>query len=745
MVPSSSGNQDNTIGGVVHLNIDGDSETYGKFTPVYGFHEHGVGLTWQQQLDVVRTQPLLAETSAGQVLFLVTDTSYDHFGGNEVNPSEAISLVPSDIDDWSKPWQMIGAPGSGGIGKPAQNIWYDSHNDELWFAMELSPTDFLEDSVVFKRKGPTGKVESNNIFIPKEYWVTSPQAIFSQAGKTYLFTAGYRSGCPSPFQCRGKILQVGLNNQATIRETFSSYDVSPTAWLLAGGLSSSLSTGYHYLNAVPNMDEKNFRTSLGIAKDNLRDVDNPLEDPLLTKSLDELYSDFDILPSQMDRYDFQNFGRINLFKGSTESGYTLIGSPAIGGLKSEPLTDRFIVSLAITGGTHGAGAIVKHDRFNNTTTSIPLGTSMPIAPAGQAIQLENGTILGGTLKLSHSGLAPQKPDVGVWIKADDAASIVEYELPSTTGRCGSSSQCLIDALYAPKTFVKAATGDIWSAVSYQVFDIGIDFSCFLIGKACTRETMALVKFDAETGKPTGDIHILADSPTLVGNYFTEASIAQNILTYVTPALRNDPVTIGERLWIADVSAEAKPEFNMVMLSPEGGELNTAWSTPFAPTAQKATGHFYFMTLATSAGEEVRVHRMELGDIVTDKPSLMTVISGETKIPSTPLFEGSDGMFYYGTRDGALMQFNPEELIVIQVADLVETGMTSDARGFISELSEGVISGIVVDSSASESEVATRAYMYDLETQIIEFVDVSDRISVSDTFPGLLPITREVAN
>ncbi|MGV2990612.1 hypothetical protein ACE1OE_23630 [Vibrio sp. E150_011] len=737
------GDADRTVGALVHLNIDPISPNYGIFTPVYGMHEFGVTKTWEEQLNSVSMLPLLAETPEGDVVFLVTDPLVVEFGGMTYkNNSHAFSLTPSDSDDWSQVWGILGEVDDLTLGQEiASQAYYDNTRNKFWFSSQVRTG--LGDTFVYRKDGPSGAAE----FMP--YTMTygsigasNPQAMVTQNGTAYMLTAGSAPLGVSVELDVAKFIEIPFTNSPIVRSELSSYWTGNNERLVPAGLATSSSTGFHFVNATSTADIDSLDDYIlnefwynGVTSTS----------PFMDYDLDTLYAAAGILPSQLDRYDYNRFLRTNLFEGSTTDGYLIIGAPAIGGLDSEPMADRYVVSFAIHGGQNGYGSIIKYDRITGDTTSTALGNSTPGLPMGQPIQLRNGLILGGTSGRASAGLTPQLSEVGVWSLDLMSASpaILDYSLPKTDMQRNGGTW-YTRAFSEPKRFTQTTDGSVWASVTYFVHD---PFAFIVADSNYSTLVTGLVSFDPQTGSPTGELHLFGSSESRLGNSFTGVTSFENILSFTSPALRvEDSGANGQRLWMVDVtSGDNDSDFvnNFLLFSPEGnGDAREAWQAPFSATPDINTGDFYTMTTAVGDGvnqtSEVRIHKIQV-ESDTLALSLMTVVSGLIEQPNTPLFQASNGIFYYGTRSGKLMSFNSSSDIVSELADLTLTGMTTEIRGFLSESDTGVIIGIASDSSETQASTSRRAFSFNVSEQSLATVDVTDATSDQDTYPSIISI------
>lgn len=747
-----------TSGALVHLNIDVSSDAYGQFTPVYGMYEFGQNKDYKQRINKVSMIPLLASTSMGDVIFLVSDFTASAFSvsnNNQLNydvPAKAFSLTPSDNQDWSKPWELVDINSNNldtddvnsVLGQPAPLATYDAIRNQFVFATEEVP----DNTWIYQKDGPTAAINSTDIGVfNSSRGAKNPVATVRQYGAdNYLLTAG-EGPTTTPELDAAAFFEITNTDNLSDRARLNAYWTGKSERLVPVGLSTSRSTGYHFVNATSTVGANQLDNY--IVSQFWGDIDNlpaTSDSDFLDISLESLLQDAGVLPSLIDRYDYNGLARINVFNGNVTDGYLINGIPAIGGLVDEPRADRYVVSFATLGGQYGHGAIVKYDRVTGEVMSVPLGNATAGFPTGEPLQLESGIVLGGTLNLVGAGLNPQRSNIGVWALDLSTKEVQDYALPdSDTVRNGGS--WYTRAVRPPKRFAKTENGQIWSAVVYEIFD---PISPFIAGADYSPYVSGLVSFDAQTGKPSEELYLFGESESILNADFTGVVAQGDILSFITPALRTeDNGAKGQRMWFVDINDKAsdgRPRSNFILFSPDIDSVAAgAWKIPFAPTADKQSGNFYVMTTAVENDAEVRIQKIVLGESISSATSLTTVVSGPNEglsdLPGTPLHQASDGLFYYLTTNAKLMVFNPSDNTISLGADFSDNTLITSANGFISEPEQGVIMGIVSDSNAQGAYISRRAFSYNIEEKTWFTVDVTQNTGAEDIFLGITAIVE----
>lgn len=739
-------------GGVVHVDIDPASPTFKRFTPVYNFADHGRALPFNQQMVKVDGKPRLVRAGGLDMIFLVTgEVHYNVQGQSSSNPAKQMLLKPHTAANWAGPWEIasvaFSAPGREQLLQP----WWDEFSDSYWYGANDNQTD----SAFWQIKSKVGFGGPENHYFPPSttLGMRRPVSIFTVIGHNgaYVINAGVDAANTDLNSM--KIIELSTNptTDPIERKRLSAYETGTTQRLWPAGVGVSPTTGLVFLNGTSQPGAQQIPAAIERTLANLpASTTMPSTAPYHSLPLDTLYrggagvSYLDMdgpLPGSLDAIDMANFALYNLVRGSAALGWVFVGAPALGGRATEPIADRYIVTLALYGGANGSGAVVKYDRLTGKVTSVPLGASTTGQPVGQPLQLASGLVLGGTNTRTAAGLTPTRSYQGVYTLDLATGATRDYPLPSADLVAQGKPQ-YTTALRAPLSFTRAANGTVWSLVPYYLH---------LLFSPSVVLAPGLFALDAATGAPTGEFHFFDASPGSTGpaagaqGYLTPMAAQGNVLVFVTPTTFADAVD-GSRIWCVDLAtrdANNRPASGSALLAP-GGAAADAWWPLFGPTLSKKTSQLYLMTTATgpttSPTRQVRILKMQVGSPVTAAPTFTPVLSvaGGVDLPGTPLFEASDGNLYYGTVSGRLMKFDPVGQTITVAGDLATTpGINTDCRGFLSEASGGVLMGIVADQDSTGAQTARRAFRYTLASGVMTsaVVDASDR----DPHPGVTPI------
>lgn len=98
--------------------------------------------------------------------------------------------------------------------------------------------------------------------------------------------------------------------------------------------------------------------------------------------------------------------------------------------------------------------------------------------------------------------------------------------------------------------------------------------------------------------------------------------------------------------------------------------------------------------------------------------------------STSLFVGSDNLLYFGANDGKLMRFNPAHNTIEVAYDFAPVGGVAELRGFLNE-KEGMIMGVIVDSTETISESGVRLFRYDINSGTAHTVNAEGMAGSND--------------
>jgi hypothetical protein len=738
-IPRPTGGGSDEIGGLIHVNIDPASGQYLEFTVVYAFADFAApGADWKEHLKDIISKPLLASTSSGDQIFLLSDPE-EISGSPEFKKGRGFSLSPSQPDDWSQPWKLSGQASTFGARTEvtSREPYYNPSTEEYhWVTGRDNDPDPVP-GFTYTRDANTGATVTGDDTIPYNQSVYS-LSVWGQPGTGRLFHLTQGTGGTDIVRDTAKIVESVSQTYITRRSFTEFLPVDESVRLLPAGTAHSPSTGYFYMNV------RSFQ-GLGSIVSCIEDIfcggekfQSVSSDPYFDKELGDFYAEYNILPARIDRLDYGNYiYSYPIYRGAVDKGYIIAGAPALGADAGG--TERYLVSYALSGGEQGSGAILKHDLFTGVTTSIPFGNSTPGQPFGKAIHLASGKVLGSTRITVGSGLKPQVVDQGAWAMDLGSGTIEDFTLPVTDVFING------DWHYAEQdgnvlnsiNFATTADGGVWGVTYYKSWQF--DFT--LTGLSFWP---ALVAFDASSGKPTGELHLLGDSPG-VEDSISGINARGNLLTFTSTAEEDDGLVnpfAGARIWFVDVAnrdANNTPENTYILLD-KNGASSTAWDAPFAPVPQTGTEAFYVMTLQDDAGDNVQIHRIDgVADSLPATPSMTPVVSNLSDVPATPLFEASDGNMYYCSTTGKLVRFDPQSVAVTEAADLTESGKTSSCLGYLSEPKQGTVMGVVADSISGQSGSGIRGFRMDLSSNQADTFDASGFVSPEDNFPGFISL------
>jgi len=714
ITPSTS---EDTIGALVHVNIDSASPDYLKSTPVYEFSGFPTTVDLVDYLDAIKSVPLLNQVNGKYEIFLMSNSSSIIVNSvSKIRKGRAFALSPINSNDWSQPWSLAGAPSTWTEhGTTVNQPYFDnSRKQYVWL---VAPYDGSTPGEFYVRK--TNPIETT----AKDQTIPAKLLGDGTSGGRGLPLAVWGSPYSSLFHyvtqgVPGKQVNIDALGYPRIVEVSSTYVdryIFPSTFLSSNnpyqdqlfpaGVALSPESGYLYLHS--KTDTK-IQTLYEYIKQGRSKASS---DDYFKLSLSDLYVKYGLRPSKIQRFNYSNFGfPSEIFKGTADDGYVLAGVPAIGS-DADGNVARYLVTYAMHGGKYGAGAIIKYDLRDLTYTSIPFGNTTPGYPAGKPIQLTSGKVLGNSVASKDGSLKPQLSSRGVWVQDLQSGASEEFPMPVKDASFQGQAPTLIEN-YTLVNFAKTENGSIWGVSSYRTADL---FSGF-VGVSVKP---ALTQFDQNTGMPL-DTSFLDDTFSPVQNIYG-VSIRGNLLSFIS----------ADTLWFVDVATPAALKKQSIML-----DSNNFWDAPFAPTMQTGTNKAFFITLKNNSSDEINIHKVEVDDALSTQPSSTVIVNNLPETPSTPMFEASDGKMYYGTITAKIMRFDPSDDSVTEVVDLSEAGKNSYANGFLSEPTKGVLMGVVVDSTSEELGSGLRGYQIDIiNRSILKSFDASPYLSIEDEFPG----------
>jgi len=334
-------------GGVYMLSIDSNASDFGQ---VYYIFELGDGAVSadnpainRELIPGITTQGVFIDTNK-----VVFSSSRLLFGSNQQDKDNTFYITPSDINDWSQPWE---AHSFHGIEVSAGPYFIMGEPDYAWKAISASGGTHLNygQIVVYDCSRSMGL----------KYW-GSPSS-------TNVYTLCKGAG---RYGDQAGLLHATASSPGIVRR-FSNWGDRE-----AVGYNTSAATELMVLNNKgPLTDLYADLVSLGQSTTLIPD------------------------PSQIKRMEKSNKSDITLFTGNEQRGYFFLGDPCISNDPNDNINDRYIVTLSKDGGTHKLGAIVKYDQLDQSVSVTSLGYSDGAYPYGKPHHHSNGKIFG-SMKVS---------------------------------------------------------------------------------------------------------------------------------------------------------------------------------------------------------------------------------------------------------------------------------------------------------------------------------------------------------
>lgn len=362
-----------------------------------------------------------------------------------------------------------------------------------------------------------------------------------------------------------------------------------------------------------------------------------------------------------------NFSDVAIIRGGGDRGFLFLGDPAILNDSADSVNDRYVSVLSFNGGDTQRGAILTYDRADSSVSMTSLGFNTGGFPFGKISKNANGDYF---LAVSDGELGRNSGKV---FRYDSAlGTLDEIPFPRVIRPGLNHVESSTGVLYGLGIDLAADQYELYSidsgALSYQkVLNIG------------------------NTSDEIPQYELTIDSNNLW--FFTEDS-----LNCVDSSTTN---------------------VSSVQLSSSGDPVRAV-----AFASQSADG--YFATRSNS-GAGATLHRL-VNDCVT--PSITSVVTGLNDVPSTALLSGSDGMFYYGTENGKLMQFDGVNQ-PISVASFTKTGVV----GFLTEDALGDIVGVLSNGNAAQDKL----FSYTISSGSSSTQDVPEDRAIDTFYPGVTEI------
>ncbi len=429
--------------------------------------------------------------------------------------------------------------------------------------------------------------------------------------------------------------------------------------------------------------------------------------------------------------DLLDFSWATLATGSATVGTAFLGSSALGGAVTELINDRWVVWLGAKS-TLGSVTINTYDRLLRTLTTVGLDPDDLAWPSGRLVDLGNGTALGvaavGPPRNRH---APG----GYALNAAPGLYVLDLATRSTSAFKASPSGWPI--LPELATLARPGGGRDRFYLSRSDLPDGTITTAFRYDSSAANVDLGIEVVGAFGYSPAGLLLPVGHGSTL---YFPGIDGADGMVT--ANAFWQRDYFNGALYCVNAYAARPSTEFwKSLPFGPGIATLALAHRPVYGPALLSTDDTLYMATSKVADADEGRVFALDRGVSAADRcrqpPVLTEVIRGLADVPSTRFLEVA-GRLVYGTANGKLMALDVSTTpaTVRQVADLV-SGPSSSVRGYLTETSAGVVSGILFDVDANGRAAARRLFSVDVSTGSATFRDVSRLVGEDERYPGVL--------
>ncbi|MBN2817274.1 MAG: hypothetical protein JXQ67_11370, partial [Campylobacterales bacterium] len=311
-----------TSGGVVHIDIDPTSPTYGSAHLVFEFADYSINsLNWEDNIHTVRTEPLFFDDGNASVFlgseYLEIYDPGDACGQSATNKNCIVSgklfcITPTDDSNWSQPWVMRSGMyrHSSILGRTAH---YETSDKSIWIVEERNGFD-----VVAVKLDTDGNEDPswnqgriiNNVVNGTLY----PQAVIGiDIQSPLVWTQGSQAVAPT-------LLTIRENSDPVI-DSVAGYTGSNT---LPVHLAKTKWSQKIWVNAASMTDPSSFDSSIQFLKET-----HPYGSADYSKSLQQLWDEHYVAESTLKKIDRTSGASIKIFSGSAANGNFLAGAPAL--------------------------------------------------------------------------------------------------------------------------------------------------------------------------------------------------------------------------------------------------------------------------------------------------------------------------------------------------------------------------------------------------------------------------------
>jgi hypothetical protein len=411
------------------------------------------------------------------------------------------------------------------------------------------------------------------------------------------------------------------------------------------------------------------------------------------------------------------------------TGRFMFGDPAVGGSVREPIADRYLVWFGAEVNGY-SNTLNKHDRLTGLTSTIPLDPVAGAYPSGRLLDLGNGTALGFMDAVPPQGGAAVATRPGGYRGTQRHAGALRghYLLDLSDGSVRGMFPVDLSMPSASVEQVRLDDGSLW--VAFSEFNGSATFREIAGLDPATGSYSNLTFREEAWNYQPADAYALAGRGAALYLPFWESSVAP-----ATSRFAN--VTLG-CVRADDPAVTARSD----LFGPASAATGNAHRIVYGATYSPANDAMYLATSKVAGADQGTIFEIDRGvaaaDLCRARPVVTVLVSGLTDVPSTKPLSTRAGALLYGTAQGKLMRVDVAGRSVALVADLAAaTAASSQVRGYLAEVGEGLVAAVVYDHDAAGRNTARRLVTVTVATGAQESRDVTHLIDEFEPYPGVM--------
>lgn len=702
-------------GVLTHINLDPTSNNYLKDTVVYSFYDY-------EKNNGGTCVALLSPAHRATEMVLQGGSIYMGLGGftyqlslNASDPSHRVScnpitnaltngitqqqipatvfsLTPSNASDWSQNWVYSNPPNTGRVSTGTYSpwsyrmgrlaYWSDSASTLKWTAYDINESsDYL--------RFYSGVTDNGNLYshtaecINPLGWLHTDRA----NGNVVLCGGGDLSGPSSYF---ASLFSLSAGSQSLVFQTpFNNWGYTKTMT----GATSSLLSRRLFVNGGDKVSKDCY-------------VDTVLKCGA-SSSIEEVNPAY-------------SYARTSLSAGDeNKTGLFYLGNPGVGGSANEPIADRYVVWFGAQVKGY-SNVLNKYDRLTGETLTLPLDPKLGAHPVGKPLDLGNGQILG-TIK----NAPPVKLSTGAY--KDDGLGGYQGG-PSNS----ASTYGFYWANLKSGKIVRLASPNVDNVTAWNMEPIQL--SDGTVWSAYSNDTSTTQRVIGQLNTTTGKVDTFKS--------FVEASGAPTAAF----ALASRANVVYTPLWSSSstqaVGCVRADNAHNAYQSATVASMGAGTAIVFGATDSSVNGALYMPIAGATLGSILEIDKgVADSNLCKAAPIVSAIAQNLTDLPATKILALKNGALVYGTTNGKLMLLDPSKPAndrVRVLADMFISGATSAVKGYLAEVSDGVIAAVVMDYQGTRN-TGRRLVQFNMATGTQSSRDISTLISEFEPYPGALRV------